>query len=44
MGPVLYTEDVVRERPRYEDGYLVVPDGPGLGMELDEEWLSGQAR
>jgi len=38
VGPVLYTTDVVRERPRYEDGYLIVPDGPGLGMELEEEW------
>ena len=24
-------------RPLVEDGYAVVPDGPGLGIELDEE-------
>src|SRR5262249_8065629 len=38
-GPHLYTEDVVRERVRYEDGFLIVPDGPGLGVEIDEERL-----
>lgn len=38
-GPVIYEEDVVIERPKYENGYLIVPEGPGLGMELDEEQL-----
>ena len=36
-GPLVYREQVVRERVRYEEGQLLVPEGPGLGMELDEE-------
>ena len=38
-GAQLYLDDVVRERVKYEGGYLQVPDGPGLGMEIDEEKL-----
>lgn len=34
-GPHLYVEDVVRQPVRYEAGYLVVPSGPGLGVEVD---------
>jgi L-alanine-DL-glutamate epimerase-like enolase superfamily enzyme len=40
-GPKLYTDDVVAEPVRYEDGYLLLPDRskPGLGMELDSSKL-----
>ena len=38
-GPELYTADVVKEPLQYENGYLVVPDGPGLGVEVDENLL-----
>lgn len=40
-GPKLYVADVVKERVKYENGYLLVPDRsrPGLGMELDLELL-----
>lgn len=31
-----YLDDIITEPFRYEEGYLVVPDGPGLGVELDE--------
>ncbi len=41
-GPLVYQEQVVKERVRYEEGYLYVPEGPGLGMELDEERLNAQ--
>jgi L-alanine-DL-glutamate epimerase-like enolase superfamily enzyme len=30
-------EDVAKKLPKMEDGYLYVPEGPGLGVELDEE-------
>jgi L-alanine-DL-glutamate epimerase-like enolase superfamily enzyme len=40
VGAFLYTSDVVEERVQYEDGYLLVPDGPGLGMTVDEEKLA----
>jgi L-alanine-DL-glutamate epimerase-like enolase superfamily enzyme len=31
------TDDLAVKVPRYEKGYLYPPDGPGLGMELNEE-------
>ena len=42
VGPLVYRERVVREPVRYEEGHFIVPDGPGLGMELDEERLNAQ--
>lgn len=39
-GAQLYVDDVVRHRITYEDGHLIVPEGPGLGMELDEVQLT----
>jgi muconate cycloisomerase len=45
-GPQLYVEDVVKERVQYENSEMIVPDGPGLGVELDEDKLkelAGQA-
>ena len=39
-GAQLYLDDVVVNRVRYENGFLVVPKGPGLGMELNDEYLS----
>ena len=41
-GPVLYTQDVVKQPVRYEAGHLRVPDGPGLGVEVDEAVLAAQ--
>lgn len=32
-----YLDDIITEPFKYEDGYLYVPHGPGLGVELDEE-------
>jgi hypothetical protein len=34
-GLRLYVDDVVSEPVRYRDGYLHVPAGPGLGMQVD---------
>jgi muconate cycloisomerase len=45
-GPKLYTADVTRTPISYEAGYLHVPTGPGLGIEVDEQLvadLGGQA-
>lgn len=45
-GPELYTERVVKKPVQYEHGYLLVPEGPGLGVEIDEhrlEELSAEA-
>lgn len=37
IGPLLLVDDLVKEPVRYEHGSLVVPPGPGLGVELDWE-------
>ncbi len=29
---------------RYEDGYVAIPDGPGLGLEIDEDYVIERAR
>ena len=36
FGPLLLTEEIVQEPLTYTDFSLVVPAGPGLGIELDE--------
>jgi L-alanine-DL-glutamate epimerase-like enolase superfamily enzyme len=38
-GPCLYIDDVVQQRVQYADGDLIVPDGPGLGLVVDEDHL-----
>lgn len=38
-GPQLYMADVVKTPVRYENSHLLVPEGPGLGLEIDEEKL-----
>lgn len=32
-----YRDDIITEPFRYEDGALIAPTGPGLGIEVDEE-------
>ncbi len=36
-GQYLLSQDIGTERLELRDGALVVPTGPGLGVELDEE-------
>ena len=31
-----YVDDIVKEPFQYENGCIIVPDKPGLGIELDE--------
>ena len=38
-GAQLFQEDVVVERVKYENGFLLVPEGPGVGLEIDDERL-----
>jgi L-alanine-DL-glutamate epimerase-like enolase superfamily enzyme len=35
VGPLVLTDDLVTEPVRYEPGDIVVPTGPGLGVEVD---------
>lgn len=39
-GPVLYRDDVVQERVRYEHSSAIVPDGVGWGVTLDDRKLT----
>jgi muconate cycloisomerase len=37
FGPLLLTEEILTEPLHYADFGLAVPDGPGLGVEIDED-------
>jgi muconate cycloisomerase len=37
FGPLLLTEDILQQPLKYEDFHLLVPQGPGLGIVLDED-------
>lgn len=39
VGPCLYQRDVTREPVRFENGALLVPRGPGLGVEVDLDMI-----
>jgi len=39
FGPLLLVDDIVRQRPAYQDFSMALPTGPGLGLALDEEKL-----
>lgn len=36
-GPTLLVDDVLAHPLHFEDGYLYLPEGPGLGVDLDDE-------
>ena len=33
-------DDILVEKPKFEDGFLILPPGPGLGIEIDPEKLA----
>jgi galactarate dehydratase (D-threo-forming) len=37
IGPKLYTEDPAHNTIQYASGYMLIPDSPGLGVEIDWE-------
>src|SRR3546814_21123123 len=37
FGPLLLTEEILDEPLDYSDFQLTVPDGPGLGITMDED-------
>ena len=39
IGPEIYAADVVTRPLAYAEGQLIVPTGPGLGLEVDEQKL-----
>jgi muconate cycloisomerase len=44
VAGVYYLDDVVTAPLRFADGRVLCPDGPGLGIEVDEEKLRHYAR
>src|SRR5690606_13562362 len=40
FGPLLLTEEILREPLSYRDFALHLPQGPGLGIEIDEEKIA----
>ena len=43
IAGIYYLDDVIREPLRFENGRLYVPDGPGLGVDVDERKLARYA-
>lgn len=41
-GPMLREDDLIVEPLQYDDGCWVLPEKPGLGVELDEKQLKGR--
>ncbi|CAJ95333.1 muconate cyclo-isomerase [Cupriavidus necator H16] len=44
FGPLLLKDDIVQQRPEYRDFSLHLPEGPGLGLALDEDKLAHYRR
>jgi L-alanine-DL-glutamate epimerase-like enolase superfamily enzyme len=40
IGPLYHEDDIVVTQPRIEGGFIHVPEGPGLGVELDWDKVS----
>ncbi|MFM0004419.1 muconate/chloromuconate family cycloisomerase [Paraburkholderia dipogonis] len=40
FGPLLLKDDIVTARPHYQDFDLHLPEGPGLGLHIDEDKLA----
>ncbi len=43
IAGIYYTDDIVTEPFRFEDGRVLCPDGPGLGVEVDTDKLAQYA-
>lgn len=39
IAGVYYTDDLITEAFRFDDGIVLAPDGPGLGIEVDRDKL-----
>jgi len=44
FGPLLVKDDIVTERPVFKDFALHLPQGPGLGLAIDEDKLAHYRR
>ncbi|WP_422047315.1 enolase C-terminal domain-like protein [Rosenbergiella nectarea] len=44
FGPLLLKDDVVTQPLVYQSGCVTLPEGPGLGIDVDEDKLLHYAR
>jgi len=44
FGPLLLKDDVVTQPLVYQSGCVILPEGPGLGIDVDEDKLLHYAR
>ncbi|MCA8882073.1 MAG: muconate/chloromuconate family cycloisomerase [Rhodobacteraceae bacterium] len=44
FGPLLFKDEILRTPLRYEDFQVHLPDGPGLGVELDDDKVNHYRR
>lgn len=44
FGPLLLTDDIVKNGIEYRNGTMILPEGPGLGLELDMDKFNHYAR
>lgn len=44
FGPLLLTDDIVKKRIVYTNGVMQLPEGPGLGLELDMDQVNKYKR
>src|SRR5690606_28864308 len=44
FAPLLLTEELLAEPLHYADGCLTAPDGPGLGLQLNEDAVAALRR
>ncbi len=44
FGPLMLIDDIVTEPIKYADGHIIIPQGPGLGVALDEDKMRHYTR
>ncbi len=44
FGPLMLVDDVVSGPIQYEDGHIIVPRAPDLGVRLDEDKMRRDVR
>ena len=44
FGPLLFKDNITVNEIRYENFEVIIPDGPGFGMEIDKEKVKHYAR
>ena len=40
VAPAQYTNGIYENPPVFKDGYLLMPDGPGLGVTINKDFIA----